>query len=110
MIRWPNQQHPRLMRGGGWESEAEDCRSAARLFTNRNLNKKDPQLPQSPFYLTEGFWIGFRIVSPLKEPSEAEKQKFWEIDDPDSKRIIEVDKKDRLRREIITPPAKSAAK
>jgi formylglycine-generating enzyme required for sulfatase activity len=105
-VRWATEQHPRLMRGGGWESDAEDLRSASRLFSNKNLNKRDPQLPQSPYWLTEGFWIGFRVVSPVKEPSEAEKSKYWEADDETTKDIL---KRDREQREVLIPPAKAAA-
>ena len=105
IVKWATEQHPRAMRGGGWESDAEDLRSAARLSSNRNLNKRDPQLPQSPYWLTEGFWIGFRVVAPVKEPSEAEKLKFWEADDEITKDIL---KRDRELREILPPPAKAA--
>ena len=67
-INWPSKQHPRVIRGGGYESEKEDCRSAARLGSDKKFNIKDPQLPQSPHWLTEGFWIGFRVVSPVFPP------------------------------------------
>ena len=105
IVKWATEQHPRAMRGGGWESEAEDLRSAARLATSRNLNKRDPQLPQSPYWLTEGFWIGFRVVSPVKEPSEAEKLKYWDADEDMTKDIL---KRDREIREILPAPAKAA--
>jgi formylglycine-generating enzyme required for sulfatase activity len=105
-VTWATEQHPRLIRGGGWESDAEDLRSASRLPSSKNLNKRDPQLPQSPYWLTEGFWIGFRVISPLKEPTEAEKLKFWDADDETTKRVLE---RDREIREMITAPAKAAA-
>lgn len=38
--------------------------------------------------MTDGFWIGFRVVSPLREPSEAEKEKYWDCDDPSFRRIV----------------------
>ena len=59
------------------DGRGEECRSAARYGSSKILNKKDPQLPQSPYWLTEGFWIGFRVVSPVKEPTEQEKLRYW---------------------------------
>ena len=109
-IRWPDSktQHPRVIRGGGWEQEAKDLRSARRLMSNKNMNKRDPQEPKSPYYLTEGFWIGFRVVSPVNEPNAQEKQKYWEPDNRATKLAIKS-KEDRSAREMIEPPAKAAA-
>jgi len=100
-INWPSTQHPRVIRGGGYESEAEECRSATRIGSDKKMNLKDPQLPQSPHWLTEGFWIGFRVVSPVKEPSEEEKIRYWDADDPSTKEIIT---REREVREIIETP------
>jgi len=100
-INWPSTMHPRVLRGGGYESEKEDCRSAKRIGSDKKMNLKDPQLPQSPHWLTEGFWIGFRVVAPVKEPSEEEKVKYWDADDP---KTIEILKRDREVREIVEAP------
>ncbi len=102
IINWPSTQYPRAIRGGSWNSEAEDCRSASRVGSDKKMNVKDPQLPQSPHWLTDGFWIGFRVIAPVKEPSEEEKIRYWDVDDPVTKRVIE---RDREIREIIPPPA-----
>ncbi len=102
LINWPSTQYPRVIRGGSWNSEAEDCRSASRVASDKKMNVKDPQLPQSPHWLTDGFWIGFRVVAPVKQPSEEEKVRYWDVDDPVTKRVIE---RDREIREIIPPPA-----
>jgi formylglycine-generating enzyme required for sulfatase activity len=102
VINWPTRQYGRILRGGSWNSEAEDCRSAARTVSDRSMNEKDPQLPQSPHWLSAGFWIGFRVVSPLKEPSEAEKDRYWNADDEMTKRTIQ---RDREIRELLQPPA-----
>jgi formylglycine-generating enzyme required for sulfatase activity len=103
-IRWPEGKtaHPRVIRGGGWESEAEQLRSAARTPSNKNMNKKDPQLPQSPYWLTEGFWIGFRVVSPVQQPPEAERIKYWDADNEATKMTT---MRDRDRHEIVMPGA-----
>jgi formylglycine-generating enzyme required for sulfatase activity len=100
MINWPSKQYPRVFRGGGYDLEAEDCRSAARHHSSKDMNLKDPQLPQSPHWLTEGFSAGFRVVAPSKEPSEADKLKFWDVDDDYTAHVLE---RDREIREVIKP-------
>ena len=111
VINWPTKQYARVIRGGGWDSEAKDCRSATRISSEPGMNQKDPQLPKSPHWLTEGFWIGFRVVSPAKEPSEELKHKFWDVDDPVTAEVI---KRDREIRELVddqplTGPAPTGA-
>ncbi len=100
-INWPSAQYPRVFRGGAYDMEAEDCRSAARHHSTKEMNNKDPQLPRSPHWLTDGFSLGFRVVAPLKEPSEAEKIKFWDVDDDYTAKVLE---RDREIREIIPKP------
>lgn len=99
-INWPTKQYPRCFRGGAYDMEAEDCRSASRHHSDKEMNNKDPQLPRSPHWLTAGFNLGFRVVSPLKEPSDAEQHKFWDVDDPYTAKVLE---RDREIREIIPP-------
>ena len=65
-----------------------------------NFNQKDPQLPKSPHWITEGFWIGFRVVSPVKQPTEAEKTKFWDVDDEVTRETLKQ-REERTVRELI---------
>jgi formylglycine-generating enzyme required for sulfatase activity len=101
VINWPSKQYPRVFRGGAYDMEAEDCRSAARHHSTNEMNNKDPQLPRSPHWLTDGFSLGFRVVAPLKEPSEAEKSKYWDVDDDYTASVL---KRDREIREVIPAP------
>ena len=82
-INWPNRKHPRVLRGGSFQHEAVDCRSAARIgSTKREVDHYNvDDIPESPHWSTRGTWIGFRVVSPAKEPTEAEKRRFWDADD-----------------------------
>jgi formylglycine-generating enzyme required for sulfatase activity len=98
-INWPTSRYPRVIRGGGWDSEAEECRSASRRGSDEKLNMDDLNIPQSAHWDCSAFWLGFRIVSPLKEPPEAEKRKFWDADDQET---IKTLKRDREIREIPT--------
>ena len=101
-VNWPAKQYPRVARGGGFESEAVDCRSAARRQLKATINNRDPNVPRSPHWYSTAFTIGFRIVSPAEEPPEAEKAKYWDADDPITKKIL---KRDREVRDIPKPPA-----
>jgi formylglycine-generating enzyme required for sulfatase activity len=101
VINWPSRRYPRVLRGGGWQSEAADCRSASRIPGRKDLNLFDAQLPKSPHWETNGFWVGFRVVSPAREPAEADKLRFWNADDPVT---IEVLQRDREIQELIKRP------
>ncbi len=102
-VRWPTKRYPGVIRGGGYESEPEQCRSAARYVARVSLNMDDPEVPKSAHYDVNGFWVGFRIVSPVREPPEAEKLRWWNADDPVT---IETIERDREIHEVIIPPAK----
>jgi hypothetical protein len=51
-------------------------RSAARQASEPAWNERDPQIPRSWWYLTEGQHIGFRVVRPLREPTKEERARF----------------------------------
>ena len=89
-----------FLRGGFYDSEAVECRSASRAGSNKLMNAVDPQLPKSPHWMSDGFFIGFRVLSPVKEPSEEEKARWWNVDDPITAEVI---KRDRERKELVTP-------
>jgi len=102
-INWPKTQYPRVLRGGSYASDPPECRSAARSSSNRHLNEEDPQIPKSPHWLSDAFFVGFRVISPVNPPSEAEKLKWWNADDDVTAKTI---LRDRERRELISSPGK----
>ena len=64
----PDEKHyPHVVRGGSWDDEAPALRSAARRASDRKWNKRDPQNPQSIWWLTNATHVGFRVVRPLEE-------------------------------------------
>jgi len=101
----PFEQYSRIIRGGSYQDEPELLRSAARLPSEKGMNNKDPQLPKSPHWLSDGFNIGFRVVAPVTEPSEADKHKYWDVDDDVTKNAME---RDREIRELINPVGTNA--
>ncbi len=91
-ILWPKTTHDRVLRGGNFESDPETARSASRYPSEpqKIWAVKDPNRPRSPWWNTEAEsrMIGFRIIRPLKEPTESEKAKYWEADVDDIKDAV----------------------
>lgn len=73
----PDRLYPRTVRGGGWDDDPEQTRSAFRRGSAPEWKQQDPQLPKSVWYHTNARWLGFRIVQPLKIPTAEEMYFFW---------------------------------
>lgn len=69
-------RYPHVVRGGSWKSDAAGLRSAARLPSEAAWNDRDPQIPKSWWYLTDGQHVGFRVVRPLQAPDDAGRERF----------------------------------
>jgi len=69
--------YPHVVRGGSWQQDPEELRSAVRLGSHRNWKQQDPQLPKSIWFLTDAKFLGFRVVRPLKVPSAEEMFHYW---------------------------------
>lgn len=72
-------EFPRVVRGGSWDDDPEALRSAARRGSHKDWKMQDPQIPQSIWYLTDASFVGFRVVRPLRMPTE-EEAKLYEPD------------------------------
>ena len=72
--------YPRVVRGGSWDDDAKDVRSAARRGSTTDWMMQDPQIPQSPWYHTDADFLGFRVVRPLRVPPP-EEAKRYELDE-----------------------------
>ena len=82
----PTTLFPRCVRGGSWDDDPEMLRCAARRGSDKDWKMQDPQIPQSIWYLTDGDFLGFRVVRPLDEPSwdnPEEVKRFAELYEPD---------------------------
>ena len=94
--RKPTKLFPRVVRGGSWELDPEDCRSAARLGSDdKEWKIEDPNFPKSPWWYTDtpGLGVGFRLLRPLEAPATRDaKGAFW---DADIESIVE-DAKNRI--------------
>jgi formylglycine-generating enzyme required for sulfatase activity len=56
-----------VARGGSWPDKADRLRSAARRGSDPSWIKRDPQRPQSIWWLTDADFVGFRIVREVEE-------------------------------------------
>jgi formylglycine-generating enzyme required for sulfatase activity len=79
--------YPHVARGGSWDDEDPAAlRASARKASSPEWKRQDPQLPKSIWYHTDAQFLGLRIVRPLKVPTPAEMQAYWnngvEKDDP----------------------------
>ena len=61
-INWPTKQYPRIARGGGYESEAEDLPlgGAARAEGHEHQHSATRSCPRARTGTPSGFWVGFR--------------------------------------------------
>jgi formylglycine-generating enzyme required for sulfatase activity len=72
-------RYPRVTRGGSYLDEVKELRCANRISSLADWNKRDPQIPKSRWWLTDGMGIGFRIVRPAQAPSKEEIEKFYAL-------------------------------
>lgn len=73
----PGAKYPRVARGGSYLDDASELRCTNRIPSRAEWNQRDPQIPKSRWWLTDGMFMGFRIVRPLKQPSKEEIDKFY---------------------------------
>ena len=77
-IRMPDAKHPRTVKGGAYNSEAKNLRSADRLMSDKVWNRRDPQIPKSKWWNADAPFVGFRIVRPVKQPRPEEAETFFQ--------------------------------
>ncbi len=76
-IKMPSKRYPRVVRGGSYLDDAVELRCANRIPSKSSWNQRDPQIPKSKWWLTDGMFVGFRIVRPVKAPTEDEIENFY---------------------------------
>ncbi len=81
VVQWPEASYPCVVRGGSWEMDPPDCRSAARLATDdEEWKEEDPNFPRSPWWFTSdpSRGVGFRIFRSYQPLSKEKIVRFWE--------------------------------
>jgi formylglycine-generating enzyme required for sulfatase activity len=74
----PGSKYPKVARGGSYLDDAEELRCANRIASDASWNKRDPQIPKSKWWLTDGMFVGFRVVRPEKAPLKEDIKTFFE--------------------------------
>lgn len=77
--RIPDSLYPRSVRGGSWDDDPEALRSANRIMSSRDWQKRDPQIPKSFWWNTDAPFLGFRVVRPAEEMSKEEIEEFFSM-------------------------------
>jgi formylglycine-generating enzyme required for sulfatase activity len=72
-------RYPTSVRGGHWDADPAQLRSAARVGSVPAWKARDPQLPKSIWYFTNAPWLGFRVVRPLHTPPLEEMHRAWNM-------------------------------
>ncbi|MCB9892164.1 MAG: formylglycine-generating enzyme family protein [Planctomycetes bacterium] len=78
---------PRVARGGSWDDDADDLRSARRIASDEDWKMQDPQIPQSVWYHTDAQFLGFRIVRPVNVPTKEQQERFSVITEEERKNM-----------------------
>jgi len=74
----PGAKYPRTVRGGSYLDEVQQLTCTNRFASDSKWNQRDPQIPKSRWWLTDGMFAGFRVVRPAQQPSAEEIEKFYE--------------------------------
>jgi formylglycine-generating enzyme required for sulfatase activity len=75
----PKSRYPRSVRGGSYVDAPERLRATQRTGSDLSWNKRDPQVPKSRWWLTDGMFVGFRVVRPRIQPTPEEAEKFYTL-------------------------------
>ncbi|WP_372723434.1 formylglycine-generating enzyme family protein [Novipirellula sp.] len=81
VVKWPETSSPCVVRGGSWEMDPEELRSAARLASDDiEWKDSDPNFPKSPWWLTDypSRGIGFRLFRSYQPLDKETITKFWD--------------------------------
>ena len=75
----PKSRYPRTVRGGSYLDAPERVKASNRMASDISWNKRDPQVPKSRWWLTDGMFVGFRVLRPLRQPTPEEAEKFYTL-------------------------------
>lgn len=75
----PGAKYPRTVRGGSYLDDATQLRCSNRIASDATWNQRDPQIPKSRWWLTDGKFAGIRLVRPAKQPPKDEIDAFYKL-------------------------------
>ncbi|MFS8615280.1 MAG: SUMF1/EgtB/PvdO family nonheme iron enzyme [Solitalea sp.] len=76
----PTELYPRSVRGGSFNDDASELRSANRIPSQASWKRIDPQVPKSNWWFPEAPFLGFRLVRPAVPPSKEEIEAYYNVE------------------------------
>lgn len=75
----PASKYPRVTKGGSFQDDFRALRCSNRIPSNADWNKRDPQIPKSRWWLTDGMFVGFRVARPVVQPDKKAIDAFYAL-------------------------------
>lgn len=69
--------YPRVIRGGSYQTPANELTASKRYFSKPDWKRIDPQIPKSQWWFPEAPFLGLRLVRPLMPPSPEEIKAYY---------------------------------
>lgn len=69
--------YPRVIRGGSYDTPADEISSTKRFVSESDWKRIDPQIPKSQWWFPEAPFLGLRLVRPLIPPSTEEIKAYY---------------------------------
>jgi formylglycine-generating enzyme required for sulfatase activity len=76
-VTTPAAKYPKTVRGGSFQDEASTLRCSNRIASDPKWNQRDPQVPKSRWWLTDGMFVGIRLMRPGVQPAMEEIDAFF---------------------------------
>ena len=74
----PTKKHSRTVKGGSYiEDDPDHLSPSYRLKSVAKWQVRDPQIPKSKWWNTDSPYVGFRVVSPVQQPSPSEVEEYF---------------------------------
>jgi formylglycine-generating enzyme required for sulfatase activity len=73
----PTRKHARTVRGGSFDTPTGEVGCRTRERSSPKWQARDPQIPKSIWWNVDSPFVGFRLVSPRKQPSREEVRAFF---------------------------------
>jgi len=74
----PQRKHSRTVKGGAYvDDDTKQVSPGYRLKSAPRWQVRDPQIPKSKWWNTDSPYVGFRLVSPVKQVTAAEVEEYF---------------------------------
>ena len=73
----PSSRTLKSLKGGSYLDKETDLRPANRIPSDPIWNRRDPQIPKSKWWNADAPFVGFRIIKPVRQPTQGEVEAFF---------------------------------